>query len=201
MEIIFDNAFLYFFSTIPQVLGALIALLGVFLLFKFESIKNTIISFGRQSQDYFEEDFILKNTDHHILSMKRKLHHGIIRSDQETVASQVSGINIRLKEIIGKTILNENEKSIMWSIEHNNEIQFKCLEQRNQLRKKSKILLVHSGIVIIISLMFLFLVPILTQSKDCLIIQFLIGTVVLLWFGVCLYKMIRLINISLTRDY
>ena len=133
--------------------------------------------------------------------MKRQLHHGIIRSDQETVASQVSGINTRLKEIIGETILNENEKSIMWSIEHNNEIQFKCLKKRNQLRKKSKTLLVHSGIVIIISLMFLFLVPILTKSKDCLIIQFLIGTVVLLWFGFCLYKMIRLINISLTRDY
>jgi len=35
---------LYFYSTLPQVLGAMLALVGVFVIFKFESLKNQSIS-------------------------------------------------------------------------------------------------------------------------------------------------------------
>lgn len=201
MEINFDNAFLYFFSTIPQVLGALIALLGVFILFKFESIKNTIISFGMQFQDYFNEPFLKKISNKQIDSQIRNLHHGIVRSDQETVSSQIAGIIHHLKDLIDETSLNDDEKSTIWKIRHNNDIQFNCLKLKQSIRTESKKLLFHAGALIAISLILVLTVPILTNKMICIIVPFLIATLVFIWFCFCLYKMIKLITISMSRDY
>lgn len=197
----FENTFLYFFSTIPQVLAGLIALLGVFVLFKFQSIKNSIISFGVQTLDYLDEDFILKMDDAQINIMKKSLKHGIIRNDQETVASQIAGINSQLKEIINSNGLNPNQENILWKINHNNDIQFDCINLHNTITKKTKLIVLSSGIAIIISLIFLVLVPILTSENSCLLFTFLVIGILTIWFSYCLYETIQIIKTSIKRDY
>mgnify|MGYP003631905634 CR=1 FL=1 len=197
----FENTFLYFFSTIPQVLSGLIALLGVFVLFKFQSIKSAIVSFGRQTLDYLDEDFILKISDDHINSMKKNLQHGIVRNDQETVASQVSGINTQLKKNVDTNSLTKHQESILWKINHNNEIQFNCLTLYNTISGRTKIILLNSGIVIILSLIFLLIVPILTSEGTCLLYPFVGAGIILIWFGYCIVETIKIIKTSINRDY
>jgi hypothetical protein len=41
------NSFYYFFSAVPQVLGGILALFGVFVLFKIQSIKTELFSIGK----------------------------------------------------------------------------------------------------------------------------------------------------------
>ena len=200
MCIDFENSFYYLFSTIPQVLGALIALFGVFLLFKFQSIKNTIISFGNQTLDYLNnEQFLLDISDRDFNNSKEYLKHGILRQDQETVASQVSGIDQQLKKIDEKE-LTQNQKLILWKIKHNNEIQFSCLKKRDVLRNKTKHLLYNSVFLIIISLICLPIIPILL-NKNNFLLQSIISLIVVLWFGYCLFGIIKVIIESLARDY
>jgi hypothetical protein len=47
MDTYFSNSFYYFFSAIPQVLGAILALFGVFSVFKVQSVKDQIIGIAK----------------------------------------------------------------------------------------------------------------------------------------------------------
>jgi hypothetical protein len=42
-----ENSFYYFFSAVPQVLGAILALFGVFVIFKIDLIKNQLLGVGK----------------------------------------------------------------------------------------------------------------------------------------------------------
>jgi hypothetical protein len=42
-----ENSFYYFFSATPQVLAAVLALFGVFVIFKIQTIKSELLSFGQ----------------------------------------------------------------------------------------------------------------------------------------------------------
>jgi hypothetical protein len=42
-----ENSFYYFFSATPQVLGGLLALFGVFVIFKIDSLKSEMLGIGR----------------------------------------------------------------------------------------------------------------------------------------------------------
>lgn len=46
-EIDMSNSFYYFFSTVPQVLGGVLALFGVFVVFKIQTIKSELLGFGK----------------------------------------------------------------------------------------------------------------------------------------------------------
>lgn len=46
-EDILKNSFFYFFSATPQVLGGVMALLGVFVIFKIQTIKSQLIGIGK----------------------------------------------------------------------------------------------------------------------------------------------------------
>jgi hypothetical protein len=47
-----ENSFYYFFSATPQVLGGILALFGVFVLFKLQSLTIELISIGKEIQHY-----------------------------------------------------------------------------------------------------------------------------------------------------
>lgn len=201
MEMNFETAFYYLLSTIPQTLGALIALLGIFLLFKFESIKTTIIGFGKQSQNFYIELFRDRKIDIEYQRMQERLSNGIIRSDLETITSQITGIYLHFDKIVNEDKLKYEENSILTGMKHINEIQYKCLELRTQLIKKSKKILFLSGLLMFISVAFLLLVPIFSNSEESLIFLLILSSSLILWFGYCLIEMIKLIIISLKRDY
>lgn len=50
-----NNSFYYFFSATPQVLGAILALFGVFVIFKIQAIKTELLSIGQVLLNIIED--------------------------------------------------------------------------------------------------------------------------------------------------
>jgi hypothetical protein len=51
-----ENSFYYFFSAVPQVLGGVLALFGVFVVFKVQSLKSQLLGIAKtfvQKRDTF----------------------------------------------------------------------------------------------------------------------------------------------------
>jgi hypothetical protein len=48
-----ENSFYYFFSATPQVLGSILALFGVFVLFKLQSLSTELITIGDNIYNYY----------------------------------------------------------------------------------------------------------------------------------------------------
>ena len=46
-----NNSFYYFFSTVPQVLGAVLALFGVFVIFKIQTIQQDLLGLAKSIMD------------------------------------------------------------------------------------------------------------------------------------------------------
>jgi hypothetical protein len=204
-QINYEPAFLYAFSVIPQVLAALNALLGVFLLFKFQSLKTSIISFGEQTIDLVSKETFLKlNINNNIDTMLENLKHGILRQDPETVVSQVSGINqeFNRNDILysDSPQIKSKEENILWTLNHNNNIQFECLKQKGNLRKKLLEIIIHSSTLIVLSILSLPIIPFLI-GKSSLIIVFIWLFLSIIWLCYCLYKIFYLTKISFERDY
>ena len=51
MEAVVGNSFYYFFSATPQVLAAILALFGLFVVFKIQDIKNQLLGIGQSIID------------------------------------------------------------------------------------------------------------------------------------------------------
>jgi len=205
----FENSLMYFFSATPQVVGALIGLLGVFLLFKFQSLTKSIIGFGEQILLHLNtEPFLVEINDRSIRLLKYHLNDGIMRQDQETVVSQISGLNSRLNQLEKEIHFIEHDNPEIKSERHGliqtfkicENIQWRCLAFKYNLIRDSKILLVNCIAVIIFSLFCLPLVPLLTNTGN-LAVMIIIASMILIWFGYCLIKMLWIVIISLSHDY
>ncbi len=48
-----SNSFYYFFSAVPQVMGGILALFGVFIVFKIQAIESNIIGIGQSLLERF----------------------------------------------------------------------------------------------------------------------------------------------------
>lgn len=209
MNINFENSFLYFFSVIPQVIGALAGLLGVFLLFKFQSLNKSIIGFGEQILLHLNnEPFLVEIDDRQIRLLKSHLNDGIMRNDQETVVSQIAGLNYRLDQINKENnfIQHENleikseRNRLIQTFRICENIQWTCLEYKYNLTQDSKRLLIHCIGVILLSLLCLPFVPLL-HTGGYLVILFLFSIFVLLWFGKCLINIVWIVIVSISHDY
>jgi hypothetical protein len=64
-----ENSFYYFFSAVPQVLGGILALFGVFVLFKIQALTTELTSSATKLADY-AYDYSDKNDDSTILSIR-----------------------------------------------------------------------------------------------------------------------------------
>jgi hypothetical protein len=71
MENLMNNSFYYFFSATPQVLGAIMAMFGVLIMFKTQSIKDTLFGYGQTLIFEIEEINNTIQSKRIILSKKR----------------------------------------------------------------------------------------------------------------------------------
>lgn len=200
----FENAFLYAFSTVPQVIAAVIALLAVFLLFKMQSIKNSILGFGQQTIDDFEHQYTLQDIkDKEISDCINRLKHAITREDVETAASQVAGIISVLKNVNPEKVEQSRRhlfQPLKKTIEHNNEIQFNCLRVQKALTQKSKSILIHTILIITSSLLLIPFIPILCHCWNTILI-FIVFLILIVWLILLLKKVYDVINIAFVRNY
>ena len=137
-----ENQIYYTFSTIPQVLGAAIALLGVFCIYKIEQINSRLKGIGNAILIEFERsDYNYQkvyNEDQFLISRLKK---SIERSDQ-----------IKLKETIDKIVSILNTDSFKKEIK----LEFERIEkQKLQLISQTKNAVLWSAITIILSVLIL----------------------------------------------
>jgi hypothetical protein len=198
----------YFFSAIPQVLGALAGLLGVFLLFKFQSLNKSIISFGQQILDKLETRYFLMNIyDQYFNQCHINLKDAILRNDQETTVSQVAGINRILDEkdktdtLMHKNTEEKNlDKGLLKTFKIIENIQWSCLEFKDNLSQSSKRLFFNCAFVIVLSLACLPLIPILNNDKTSIFLVFIV-IAILIWFSICVFRISWVVIVSLSHDY
>lgn len=57
-----SNSFYYFFSAVPQVLGGILALFGVFVVFKIQISRTLLFGIGKSIFDLSNEQFIMQHT-------------------------------------------------------------------------------------------------------------------------------------------
>jgi hypothetical protein len=74
MDTTLINSFYYFFSAVPQVLAAILALFGVFVIFKIQNIKSELFGIGQSILDVFIQrgKFIQSNLPPLLLNEKMK---------------------------------------------------------------------------------------------------------------------------------
>jgi hypothetical protein len=88
-----ENAYYYFFSAVPQVLGAILALFSVFVLFKLQFLTTELLIIGNEIKKYLDEYF----------------------NKSETTESLDNRVNAMPK--IGKAILIKNIKDLKQAID------------------------------------------------------------------------------------
>jgi hypothetical protein len=131
-----NNSFYYFYSAIPQVLSGVLALFGVFVIFKIQTIKSEILSIGQSiyenlvdsvgdhRMDMKDTEWIydtkkLRNLIYISIECKdvKKLFNILYGADYKKAYSSISSDD--LKEEIGKeydflrTLINETIKSFI----------------------------------------------------------------------------------------
>lgn len=116
------NSFYYFFSAAPQVLGGILALFGVFVVFKIQSTKNVLFGIGQNIFDNSRER-ILSHSTSLSFDITAGIADNIQKGDIKELYYAVKKINLE-----GFTILKERyisvytnlqnliKQTILWSI-------------------------------------------------------------------------------------
>jgi hypothetical protein len=100
-----SNSFYYFFSAVPQVLGGILALFGVFVIFKIQGLKKQLIGIGRSLinvvEDIYQEDVRLHN-DHRMTSLTgitaTVIRESVLREDTYEINALLKKITIVVSE-------------------------------------------------------------------------------------------------------
>jgi len=200
----FENAFYYFFSTIAQVLAAILGLLGVFLFFKLQSLKRTIIGFGERVQSLSSKFQDLKEEEYH--HMLDQFNDGVLRQDEEKIIFQLNRINIFLEKLFNRIDFIEHDQkkrserlNLLELFKSIKEIQIQCINLKRAIVIKIKIILHLCSLIIIASVILIPLVPILTKNEPNVLLS--ISVAFILFFIVSLYQITTILIISLSHDY
>jgi hypothetical protein len=122
-----DNSFYYFFSAAPQVLAAILALFGVFVVFKIQSIKNQLIGIGQsiidevQSPINWRDIYLTKQmkTDAFINALKKGIHGYDIKGLQLNINLIESGFyegHKKKYKTLSEFLDSLRKNTIIWSI-------------------------------------------------------------------------------------
>ena len=93
-----ENSFYYFFSSTPQVLSGILALFGVFVIFKIQSLKGNLLGSGQEFLDEFERNenvkTIVNNANKYLESrLKKAIHKQDVHLLKEHIKNLVIIIN------------------------------------------------------------------------------------------------------------
>jgi hypothetical protein len=175
-----ENAIYYTFSTIPQVLAALIALVGVFVIFKIQILNKELLGFGKAILDEFERcEKVREKVKQKNKMLESRLKKSINRNDFD-------GLGIQINEIA--EILNTKSLSGVA------ESYVKSKEFKENLIKKTKTESIFSIIVILMSVVILPFAKIISTNLFCSILIFFI---IMLLFGLSLFLIIIIVKESL----
>jgi hypothetical protein len=175
-----ENSFYYFFSSAPQVLSGILALFGVFVIFKIQSLKENLLGSGQEILDEFErrpdiQNTVQKSNEYLVFRLKKAIHkHDIYL------------LKTHIKDIIA--IVNTP------SFKQLEEIYNQKLIFLNLLVKNTIISSIITAILIVICLTILPFGKILLNNA-CIL--FLVFATILLCISYCIFTLVRILIKSL----
>ena len=184
-----DNSFYYFFSATPQVLAGMLALFGVFVIFKIQNIKSELLSVGQVIYNYVLSlsgtmPIVIGVDD--VRKMKLKafrdlLNQWILSKDVKKLRDQINKIDD--KEICEDYAFQEFKKK------YEKEYSF-LINIINDTVKSS----IFTAIIIIVCIMIIPFGNIIICHP--IILNALFGAVIIC-VGIIFYKLIKILKISI----
>ena len=123
-----SNSFYYFFSAVPQVLAAILALFGVFVIFKIQSTKDNLIGIGQSLVERLgrlnsKQSALFKPPeDYTFQSFRRTIKNAVVRKDIKTLKVKIDLIENGNYKYYGRNmnklddfLKNLIDRTIFWS--------------------------------------------------------------------------------------
>ncbi len=191
---------LYFFSTVPQVLGALLALLGVFIVFKMDAQKRQIMGHSQEIIDLNTGGTWLSLLSNDLVDLKKSFQVTFDRLKYGQISNEILSINNCVKEIASLIDSKDDKQPSEKCIQIRGNLKQKCgkvefyVERRKDFIKKSKFILWSSGAVIMTFLLMFVFLPIISWS---LVLHWISIPIGLSLAGFSLYLMIKFLIYSI----
>jgi len=193
----------YTFSTIPQVLGAIIALLGVFVIFKIQHNHKILDGQTKYFYEIIKENKFLKLNKDLVLESNIKKNYSEVLKWMESVIGLGNYFNeelsggkdaIFLKKADFKNIIDNQ----LIPIKNDTE---KIINSGNKLKNDAILIVIISGIIIIVSIIILLYSRILSSQNYLIIITILLICLIISVFIWNIIKSVILIIDSLKELY
>lgn len=172
-----ENSFYYFFSAVPQVLGGVLALFGVFVVFKIQTFKSQLLGIGNavilKIQDKINVSEIINNEDKQTTLTNIQTY--IEKSD-------VEGLSEIMK------LLNNTQVTIF-----RDNYQIVHLLLKDLITKTIKAS-IYTALVVFFSLS---LIPFGTFFLNHILLLYFLFAVVILAIGGCFYLFVSILKIAL----
>jgi len=147
-NILNEAQLLYFYSTIPQVLGAIIAIVGALLIFKFQSINNALLGFGSTLLITYKDKSIHGK-------FKDKDYSGKLMRRIEMAIAKRDYIDLYINLESARDNFLENRESL-----EKHTLRFKELyKKKKKLLWVSIINFIYSGLITFLSILMLTIIP------------------------------------------
>lgn len=102
------DSFYYFFSAVPQVLGGILALFGVFIVFKLQAIKTHLLGISQTILDQSEITYLYYNRQQNT-SFSKKLRKAIDTNDISMLKDLVNSIETEVHRVRKATETNDRK--------------------------------------------------------------------------------------------
>jgi hypothetical protein len=177
------DSFYYFFSAVPQVLATILALFGVFVLFKLQSLTIELLSVGEEFLD--KTEFIKDENDcKDRIVLRNKIHSALFRSvDSKNIMTFKENLDLSTNNKIyqgDKLVHIENKFNNIYSV-------YKSL--KNETIKSS----FFTAIIIIICLA---IIPFEKWLICYSIIVYVTFTIIIICISIIFYKLISILKKS-----
>jgi len=176
-----NNSFYYFFSATSQVLAAILALFGVFVVFKIQTIKNQLIGIGQSIADEVQSH-IGWNTGNLFLTSKMRAEAYITALKMAIHMQDIKELQYIINEI-------ENDNYGVYQEKYN-----KLYDFLKSLIKSTIYWSIFTAIIIIFCLTIIPLKNIVLSYNYCLYSSYSLVIVCLIF---CFYKLISILKRSL----
>lgn len=189
-----ENTLLYTLSTIPQIIAAVLALSGVFIVIRIDMLHKRIMGFGQRILDYHES--LIRNNHSEIIYQKafEEGNKGRLRKDRIIGAIRTDAEDYLIQQIEGiahieTALFNDGTIDEIPPKGFNNLVgRVKAVyNQKKEIINRLKILIISSVLGILVPLFCLMFTTMIKQSTCCIVIilgiNFLLSGFVVIYTG------------------
>lgn len=187
-SITMSNSFYYFFSATPQVLAAILALFGVFVIFKIQTMKSELLSIGQAFFDYIKHSIgpdSMRKDDDENRKIKNKIRIDVYKCLQ---SKDINELKLIIDKITNVDILQDGDFKIYKK---------RYVETHTKLRKLIDETIQSSKFTAFIIILCLATIPLGDLIIKHMYILYTLFIVVIICIFICFYKLILILKRAL----